>query len=168
MSHVVGGVRVAPNVAGMAASAEAMTLGLLRSIDGTINTLLSIAKVFDGLASLINEQVEGVCSCPVVESHYLDPDDIAIDAMSRACAETNDFLTMLVRKRKSIEKDKRLSDHHCEELNDAYETAMGVCAELIDAFKQFRSAIITHDLSAEPRGGDDVCETVDALLASLR
>lgn len=146
---------------------ESVSLELLRAIDGTVDALGGLTKVVDGFVDLCSTITAEANNAEIVDGEYLDADDQAIDALGRTATDLKDFLAVLVRKRATIDSDPRLCDHHCEALHDAYEAAEAAVAELIEVAQIARSAIITHDLKAEPRGGPEVFATVNALIANL-
>lgn len=156
------------SIIGVAQSTEATSLGLLSAIDGTVDAMLGIAQVMAGFTKMLSSITRRLSERKVVENDYADPDDVALEAIGRSIDHLNTFLPRLVRKRATIDKDSRLKEHHCESLHDAYEQAMNEVAELIDALQCTKSAIIQHDLAAEPRGTADTFETVDRLIESLR
>jgi hypothetical protein len=155
-------------IAEIARSAEAVSLGLLDAIDDTVLAMDGIAKIMSGFYDVLAGAADEIAQTEIVEGEYLDADDAAIDAMERLASRLKDFLTKLVVKRSAIDKDARLKDHHCEALHDAYEAAMSATADLIEEIQAVRSALIAHDLKAEPRGNAKAYETVDTLIASLR
>lgn len=154
-------------ITAIARSTETVSLDLLRAIDGTVDALNGLVKVVDGFADLCSSITADANSAEVVEGEYLDEDDQAIDALSRTSIDLKDYLSVLVRKRGSIDHDPRLCDHHCDALHDAYEAAELAVAELIESAQIARAAIIAHDLKAEPRGGPEIFATVNALIANL-
>jgi hypothetical protein len=155
-------------VAAIARSTETVSLDLLKAIDGTVDAMTGITKIVDGLVSLTGGISNEVNAIQVIEGEYLDADDVVIDTMARTADELKGFLTLLVRKRKAIDDDPRLHDHHCEALHDAYEGTINAVAELIETLESARAAIIAYDLKAEPRGGPEVFDTVNDLIANLR
>lgn len=162
--HAVAGDRIT----GIAQSTEAASIGLISAIDVTVDAMDGIAQIVAGIAKVVSAVCDDIASAKVEEGKYLDPDDVAIDAMQRAEFQLGEFLRKLVLKRSAIDRDCSLKDHHCEALHGAYESAMTEVAELIELLADFRSAIIAHDLKAEPRVGTESYETVDALIANLR
>ncbi len=160
-------IQTGDRIAGIARSTEAASIGLLAAIDGTVDAMTGIAQVMAGLAKIMSKSCEEIVAKTVVESGYIDPDDVAIDILARTSDQLKDFLTILVRRRASIDCDCRLKEHHCEALHDAYGSAMEEVAELIEVIQVTRSAIITHDLKAEPRNSEAFA-TVEALIADLR
>jgi hypothetical protein len=155
-------------IAGIAQSTEAASIGLLAAIDGTVDAMQGVAKVMAGFATMIAGAAQEIAAKQVTEGEYIDPDDVAIDAMQRAADQLKTFLTKLVMKRAAIDRDGRLKDHHCEALHDAYEEATAEVANLVEDLLVTRSAIIVHDMKAEPREGSAAFATVDALIESLR
>lgn len=155
-------------IAGIARSTEAASIGLLAAIDGTVDAMQGVSQIMSGFSKMLSSAVEEIEAKTVVESKYIDGEDIAIDAMERAADQLKTFLTRLVLKRTAIDKDNRLKEHHCEALHDAYESATSEVAELIEALQMTRSAIIVHDLKAEPRASAESFASVDALIANLR
>lgn len=161
-------VETGGRIAGIARSTEAASIGLLAAIDGTVDAMQGIAKVMSGFSTMLVSAVDEIEAKKVIEGEYIDADDTAIDAMERAAAQLKTFLTRLVLKRKAIDRDNRLKNHHCESLHDAYEQATNEVAELIESLQTTRSAIIAHDLKAEPRSTAEAYATTDDLIASLR
>lgn len=155
-------------VAAIARSTETVSLDLLKVIDGTVDAMTGTTKIVDGLVSLVAGVSNEVNGMTAVEGEYLDAGDFVIETMARTASELKDFLTVLVRKRAAIDRDPRLHDHHCEALHDAYEGTINAVAELIEALESARAAIISYDLKAEPRGGPEVFDTVNDLIANLR
>lgn len=155
-------------IAGIAQSTEAASIGLLAAIDGTVDAMQGIAQIMNGFSTMLSSAAEEIDAKVVAECEYIDPDDVAIDAMNRASDQLKTFLTRLVNKRSAIDKDCRLKDHHCEALHDAYEEATTEVASLIEELLITRSAIIRHDMKAEPRGNLESFATVDALIENLR
>ena len=154
-------------IAGIARSAEAATLGLLAAIDGTVDAMHGIAQVTRGFVKIIAAVCEQTAAARRTEGDYIDPDDVAIDMLAKTVATLKDILPVMIKKRASIDCDDRLKDHHCEALHAAYEDAMSATVELIDIVEATRTAIIRHDLAAEPRSSE-VFATVDALITNLR
>lgn len=155
-------------IVGIAQSTEAASIGLLAAIDGTVEAMVGVAQIMAGMAKVVGSAGDEIKSLSVIEGQYIDPDDIAIDAMERSERQLDSFLRRLVLKRSAIDKDGQLKDHHCEALHDAYDAAMTEVAELIELLADCRSAIIAYDLKAEPRSDSESYDTVDALIAGLR
>lgn len=160
-------IETGDRIAGIARSTEAVSIGLLDAIDGTVEAMLGVSQVTTGFAKIIAALCDKVSATPIVESAYLDPDDVALDILARTAAVLKDVLPVMVKKRAAIDCDCRLKDHHCEALHDAYEAAMSSVVDLIDVIEATRSEIVRHDLAAEPRNAA-VFSTVDALIANLR
>lgn len=154
-------------IAGIARSTETTSLELLDQIDGTIATMEGLESIMTGFGRLLSSFIDEVKSKEVLPGEYLDADDIAIDALAKAEEVLKNLLTKMVRRQSSIDKDNRLKDHHCEALHESYERATGAVAEMIELATCARSAIISHDLKAEPRDMS-TCVAVDALINSLR
>lgn len=144
---------------------ESVSLDLLRDIDSTVENLGSLTKVVSGLAEMTRSITREVDAMAVEQGEYIDPDDNSIDGMQRSIDHYKDRLAAMVFKRKSIDADRRLSNHHCEALHDAYEAAEWAVSEIIDALAHAKAAIIRHDLAAEPRG--ESFSTVEELIESL-
>lgn len=168
MIHAATFADTGRRIAGIVRSAEAVSIELLNAIDGTVSAMDGISKIMTGFMEVMDGTSDQIAKSEIVEGEYLDADDSAVDVMERSTALLKDFLTKLVIKRAAIDKDARLKDHHCEALHDAYESAMEATASLIEEIETLRSAIISHDLAAEPRGSAEVYETVDALITDLR
>lgn len=140
-------------ITGVAKSAEAASIGLISAIDGTVDAMAGIAQVMAGMSKVVGAVHDEIVSTEAKEGVYIDPDDVAIDATQRSEVQLGEFLRKLVLKRSAIDRDCELKDHHCEALHSYYESAMTEVAELIELLADFRSAIIAHDLKAEPRVG---------------
>lgn len=155
-------------IAGIAQSTEAASISLLSAIDGTVNAMQGISSIMHGFSKVLSSTADDIKGLEIVESKYIDPDGIAVDAMASASSSLQNFLTKLVLKRSAIDKDARLKGHHCDALHDAYEETMNEVAELVDVLLQARAAVITHDLAAEPRDAAPAFRTVEELIDSLR
>lgn len=156
-------------IAHIAKSTEAaVSIGLLDAVDGTVSVLDAIAKIMSGFHALLAGATDEIAKAEIIAGQYIDEDDVAIDAIERTSAMLKDFLIKLVNKRAAINIDARLRDHHCEALHDSYELAMNATASMAESIQMLRSAIISHDLAAEPRSNAEVFITVDELIASLR
>ena len=160
-------IETGDRIVGIARSTEAVSIGLLTAIDGTVDAMVGIAKIMSGYVTIFSKAADEIQAKTIVEAEYIDADDLAIDILERTADHLKDLLTTLVLKRRAIDCDCRLKEHHCEALHDAYEQAMTEVAELIEVVQATRAAIITHDLKAEPRNSE-VFATVDALIADLR
>ena len=154
-------------IAGIAQLSETASLGLLAAIDGSVDELLGVSKVMSGLSTMLAKEATEIEQKPTIEDEYIDEDDAAIDVMASAAAHLKTLLTQLVLRRRAIDEDDRLKGHHCEALHDAYESATGEVAGLIETLEITRSAIISHDLKAEPRGTIEAFSSVEDLIASL-
>lgn len=154
-------------IAGVARSTEAASIGLIDSVDGTVDAMIGIAKVMSGFDQMTSSMAADIKKRAPEPGNYLDPDDEAIDALGKAASSLKDFLAHLVRKRSAIDCDARLNGDHCEALHDAYEEASSAIAYLIESVESFRAAIISHDLAAEPRDTESF-EAVTALIQSLQ
>ena len=119
---------------------------LLEVIDHPVNFLRGFAKTSGGFNELIDAFSESIDGKYVVESGYIDPDDEAIKAIKSATLSLQDFLTRLVNKKFSMNKDAS-----CEFLHDAYSETIATAASLAEALDDARLKIIKHDLAAEPR-----------------
>lgn len=168
MIHHATFAKTGHRIADIVRSTEAVSIGLLDAIDGTVSAMVGISKIMSGFHAMLSGAADEIGNTEIAEGEYLDADDSAIDTMERSASLLKDFLTKLVNKRSAIDKDARLKDHHCEALHDAYESAMDATASLIETIQTLRSSIIAHDLAAEPRGNAKTYETMDALIASLR
>lgn len=154
-------------IAGFARFAEASSINLLDAIDGTIEVMSGVASIMSGIDQMLSSCAESLKTRPVETGRYLDPDDEAIDALAQAATGLKNYLAKLVCKRAGIDRDSRLRGDHCEALHDAYESASGAIADLIESVESLRALIITRDLAAEPRDGE-AFESAAALIESLR
>lgn len=154
-------------IAGFARLAEASSITLLDAIDGTIEALSGLASVMSGLDQVLESLAEAIKAKPIKTCQYLDPEDEAIDALAQAASGFKNHLTKLVRRRAEIDRDARLKGDHCEALHDAYESATGAMADLIENIEALRALVISRDLAAEPRDGE-AFESAVALIEHLR
>lgn len=166
--HIENHIGTGDRITGVAQSTEAASIGLLSAIDGTVDAMSGIALIMAGMSKVVGAVYDEIVSTEAKEGVYIDPDDVAIDATQRAEVQLGEFLRKLVLKRSAIDKDCDLKGHHCEALHAAYESAMTEVAELIELLADFRSAIIAHDLKAEPRNDSESYDAVGALIANLR
>lgn len=158
-------IQTGSKIVGIVRSTETVSLDLLQAVDATVDNLNAYAKIVDGLVVMLRGSLVEIESADVTECEYIDPDDIAIDGMARSADHFKDRLAKMVLRRSEIDKDNRLRGHHCEVLHDAYDLAMASLAEMIDILSLTRSAMIKHDLAAEPRC--KAFSTVEELIASL-
>ena len=135
-------------IASIAHSSENATPSnqLLETIDNPIHFLCGLAKTLGGFNELIDAFTELIDGRRVVESGYIDPDDEAIKAINRATLSLQAFLTKLVNKKFSMNKDAS-----CELLHDVYSETIATVASLTESLHEARLKIIKHDLAAEPR-----------------
>ena len=148
MSQVVTPISIGRYIANIARSSEdAMPSNqLLETVNYPINFLCGLAKTLGGFNELINAFTESIDNKHPVESGYMDPNDEAIKAIKSATLSLQSFLTELVNKKFSMNKDAS-----CELLDDAYSETITTVASLVEALDDARLKIIKHDLAAEPR-----------------
>jgi len=154
-------------LASMAQYSETTSIFLLDAVDGTVAALQRKDALASGLARIVANATDEIATMPVVPGQYLDEDDVAVDALASAAERLKTKLARLVLQRTGIDQDRLLKDHHCDALHDAYESASGEIAELIELMQQARAAIIAHDMRAEPAEEMKTFATVDELTASL-
>ena len=118
----------------------------LEDIHHPVNFHKGLAKTLGGFNELIDAFTESIDGRRVVESGYIDPDDEAIKTIKSATLSLQAFLTKLVNKKFSMNKDTS-----CELLHDAYSETIATAASLAEALDDARLKIIKHDLAAEPR-----------------
>ena len=135
-------------IASIAHSSENATPSnqLLEAMDNPVNFHKGLAKTLGGFNELIDAFTKSIDGRRVVESGYIDPDDEAIKAIKSATLSLQAFLTKLVNKKFSMDKDASW-----EFLHDAYSEAITAIASLAEALDDARLKIIKHDLAAEPR-----------------
>jgi len=135
-------------IASIAHSSENATPSnqLLEAVDNPVNFHKGLAKILGGFNELIDAFSESFDGKYVVGSGYIDPDDEAIKAIKRATLSLQAFLTKLVSKKFSMNKDTS-----CELLLDAYSETITAIASLAETLDEARLKIIKHDLAAEPR-----------------
>ena len=156
------------HIANLVGMAEDISLRLLRDIEATVTSLSGTQKILTGLGDLIASKPEEISRLEPTEGDYIDPEDNLIATLSRTSSMLEDFRKKLGVKRSAIDQDDRLKAHHCEALHDAYKGVMSAADGLAEIVEDFRRAIISHDLKAEPRGDLEVFKTADSLIANLR
>lgn len=147
--------------------AEGTSLFLIRLIDQTVDALNADAKAASGLmaaAAVLSKELKGK---KAETGKYLDPEDAIILKIKSSYEAIETLLPKMLVMKKSIDDDNRLNENHCELLHSAYDETIDALAAMVEAVKDLRATIISHDLAAEPRE----CETfeeVPSLLTALR
>lgn len=146
---------------------EGTSLYVLRVIEQTVAALATERKLMDALAEAASALTAGIRSDKPVVGSLFDPDDAVISGFEKAYRLLEANLPRIVRKKAAIDGDTQLQEHHCEELHAAYDTNIEAIANLIEAMKDLRAAVIAHDLAAEGEPSERF-DDVSSLVASLR
>jgi hypothetical protein len=130
-------------------SVEGSSLYLLRAIDITVESLTGVEKLADALVISARALIEEIRSAPVVIERFLDPDDLVINGLESGYKILEERLPALLTNKASIDTNAKLNDGQRELLHSAYATVVDSVATLIEACKDLRAAIISHDLASE-------------------
>lgn len=151
----------------LASAAERTSLYVLRAIDETVESLSKLRRRLTPVTSSARDQEAKVRALKVHPEKYLDPEDQTIMSLERTYEALESSLAKYVLKRSCIDKDPELTSDHRALLHSSYEDALDAIAQLIEALKDLRAAIIAHDLAAEPRARQTF-EDCTSLIESLR
>lgn len=143
------------------------SLYLLKAISSTVDSCQADERLAEATARSAREFAARVSECEVVPGHFIDPDDTGIRQIESGYRAVEEHLPSLLVKKGSIDADARLDSTAKELLHVAYDRMIDALAELIEASKDLRAAVIRHDLAAEVRDGEPH-QTVNDLLVALR
>lgn len=146
---------------------EGSSYYLLRTLERAADSLHEVQKLAEALTTSATSLAENIRAEEVVVARYLDPDDEAIDSIEDGYRALEDRLPQLLLGKSSMDADTRLAGEHSEFLHVAYDRCIAALAALIEASKDLRAAVISHDLAAEPRPSE-AFDSADALIESLR
>ena len=147
--------------------AETTSLYLICAIERTVDSLHSKEDIAHAVAAKAVELTERIKGASVLPGQYLDPEDEAIDFFETGYKALEERLPALLTRKSAIDHDSKLGEDHCEMLRNSYDRAIDAVASLIEALKDVRAAIITHDLAAEPKPSEQYESAAD-LIQSLR
>lgn len=151
-------------LAQFAAAVASSSLYLLRAIEKTVDALQDIERLSVALAASTLRLAERIRASAAVTGQYLDPDDQAIDEIEAGYRALEACLPQLLVAKSSIDEG---CGRDGESLHVAYDRTIAAWADLIEAGKGLRAAVISHDLAAEPRSSESF-ESADTLIAALR
>jgi hypothetical protein len=138
-------------LAAFGSSVEGSSLYLLRAIDETVDSLQANEKLAIAVTELAERMTHDIQAARVEPGSYVDPEDTAINAIETGYRGLEELLPKLLAQKSSIDRDENLTDDQCELLHTAFDRCIRTFARLIEASKDLRAAVITHDLAAEPR-----------------
>lgn len=143
----------------------------VRSVPGTLqreaqDSLHEHERLAEAITASATRLARRIRSTEVVVGEYLDPDDEAINGIEQGYHVLEEHLPGLLLKKAAIDADAALDAEHKEALHVAYDRCIAAFAALIEACKDLRGAVISHDLDAEPRPSE-AFDSAEALIASL-
>jgi hypothetical protein len=150
-------------------SVEGSSLYLLRAIDETVDSLQTEEKLAIATVENAEKMTREVQAASITPGVYIDPEDTAINGIESAYRALEEHLPKMIAKKASIDNDRDLNTDQSELLHIAYERCIETLAMLIEAMKNLRAAVISHDLAAEGRPTqyfDSPKELVDSLHSS--
>lgn len=151
----------------VASAAERTSLYVLRAIDETVASLTKLRRRLAPVIASARDHEAKVRAAKVHPEKYLDPEDLTIMSLERAYESLESGLAKFVLKRSCIDKDPELTCDQRDLLHSSYEDALQAIAQLIEALKDLRAAIIAHDLAAEP-SARQTFQDCSSLIESLR
>jgi hypothetical protein len=139
-------------VGSFAAVAEgAANLGLHRMVDDTVDSVLTEAKFFNGLAVTGSLVIEKISEVKPLTGVYIDPNGELEDALTAIAERYESYLARMTSKKSAIDRDGRLHESHCDMLHSAYDELLGDIARFIDVTHSILACIARHDIAASPR-----------------
>jgi hypothetical protein len=154
-------------LAAFSSSVEGSSLYLLRAIDETVDSLHHDEKLAVAVTETAERMTRDIQAAPVAPGSYVDPEDVAINAIETGYRGIEERLPKLLAKKSAIDVDQDLNDDQREFLHTAYDRCIGTLAGLVEAAKNLRAAVISHDLAAEPRPSQ-YFDSPKELIASLQ
>jgi hypothetical protein len=148
-------------------SVEGNSLYLLRAIAETVDSLEARERLANAIADNASLLAKVISAREPIVGKLLDPDDKAINGIESAYRGLEEILPKMQLKKAAIDEDSSLDDGHSELLHMAYERCMSAVAWMIEAAKNLRAAVITHDLAAEPRSQQRF-EDLEVVISDLR
>jgi hypothetical protein len=132
-------------------SVEGSSLYLLRAINQTVDSLQTEERLAAAVAEVAEKMTIDIQKSDIVLGSYVDPEDIAINGIEAGYRALEERLPSMLTWQSSIDRDASLNPDQCDLLHTAYDRCIGTIARLIEATKNLRAAVISHDLAAEPR-----------------
>lgn len=160
-------VAVRERVAAFASSAQGSSLYLLRAIEQTVDALTGLTNFARAFSRLANDLAQEVSARIPTTCQFIDPDDEAINSLEKAYRSLDEYLPTMLLRKKAVDEDRALKPDHSELLHDAFNDCISSVAELIEALKAARDAVIAHDLKAESRD-IQAHDSANGLIATLR
>jgi hypothetical protein len=147
-------------------TAETVSLGLLRAIDDTVESLRRARNAVEGLSKMTTSLTQSIKSCD--DGKVLDAESEVCGLLEIAEGALNSTLSMLSYKRLAAVRAPELNDHHEHAVVDAYDQTIETTSHLHDAIVDLRWAVMEHDAdSEEPTGNptDNVSDLMKRLQA---
>lgn len=129
---------------------EGSSLYLLHTFERKLTVLQELEELADALAASMSSLAENIRAEKVVTGRYLDPEDEAIDDIEHGYRALEDRLPQLLLG-KSSTAETGPDGGQTELLEVAYDRCTAALAAFIEASKDLRASVISHDLAAEPR-----------------
>lgn len=171
MSISISGEReptaLADSVSAFAPLVETQSLYLLRAFESTIDNLGTSTRGAISTTETALQLAAKVRKAKVEVGVLFDPDDVAISSIETGYRGLEEHLPVITVKKAAAETDGSLRPEQCDALCACFDEYVEAVARLIEAAKDLRAAIISHDLAAEPRP-DESFDSPDQLILSLR
>ncbi|MFQ5644702.1 MAG: hypothetical protein ACE5FQ_13545 [Thiogranum sp.] len=145
-------------------AAETVSLGLLRAIDDTVESLARARNMTKGLVKVTRALTQSIHTC---DENTLDADEATCGQLEVAEAALSSTLHMLTYKRLYAVRDPKLNDHHEDAVVDAYDQTIEIISHLHDAIIDLRWAVMEHDADLESPTGEPV-DNVSDLMTRLQ
>lgn len=146
---------------------EGTSLYVLRAIEQTVASLGRKQRLINALAESSLALTSQIRAEPPILGVLFDADDRMISSLENAAHMLETNLPQVITKKAAIDRDNALLPHHCEELHGAYDSYIDSIAGLIEAVKDLKGAVISHDLAAE-KAPSESYESVPELLDALK
>lgn len=159
--------RLSGRVTALASSVESSSSYLLRAIEETVDSLQVEEQLAEALAAAARSLTAEIRATPIVTDCYIDTEDLAINKLEAGYRAVEERLPRMLLKKSAIDNDGRLDGEQSELLHIAYDRCIAALAGLVEASKDLRASIISHDLSAEP-APSEAFDSPAALIRSLR
>ena len=159
-------VRLREKLAALAPSLEGSSLYVLRTIDRAVDAMQAAERYIQAFAGILQLQAKEIRDAPVVVGECIDPGDALVDKLEISYQLFEDTLPKLLLIKSRIEKDRTVAEDQRELVILGYDRTLEAMAAYVEAAKDLRAAVISHDLAAEP-APLETFDSPDALLRSL-
>jgi len=157
---------LAESLSAFAPVVQAQSLYLLRAFESTMDHLGTGSRLAESVAVAARELTARLRDVVPAKGTYIDPDDVMVSRIEEGYRVLEEHLPVITVKKAAIEADRQLKPEQCDALHCGFDEYVSAIAELIEAAKDLRAAVISHDLAAEPRGQshyDSARELIEAL-----